>query len=340
MLQEKIVSNGFGFSEVFMYSGVDAGPLGAAMIVPAGGSNVIALPDGAALVPHSRHFTVKKLALHEVRNLEANPKLLQGPSGITPTKRKELSAQILGGKWSFYLVTGTGAHAGLEATALIGGKTAKLKVDVVPQLQVKIAIRQIWTPDPTTRKFVPSGRKPCEPKFECAAMNDIWIPQTNIAFDLVPSPPFHFDPRNEVIRDVLVKTLQITKEEAAAVPKAFDPTGLGEILKTSRPDTTFTIYAANRVGPPHDDSKFGQTNPQYAFSIVSDSRHATTMAHEIGHFLVGEQQWGRAVHPPNEPSISVANKLLMNGNGAEGHKIPFIDAKTRFRPFILRGFRH
>jgi hypothetical protein len=287
------------FWEVFERSGVDASPLSASMIVPAHGANVIAVTDGGLDLAHFHHrkdIEIKKLKAGTVAELQNSLRELLG----AVSANSHLSAQLFNLKPSYLCIKGRkglGSHGTTVVAQARGrGPAAKLNVFVAPKFRVKIAFRQIMTVD-EKGKFVPNSKKTCDPTLECKTINDIWNPQTNIGFDLVPASPFYFDPKVPEIRDTLARTLKLSSADASKVPAAFDPKGLAEILKPTHSGADFTIYLAHRVGTPGDDSARGLTNSERAFCIVADSRINRTMAHEIGHFLVGPKQWNGRIHP-------------------------------------------
>ena len=85
---------------------------------------------------------------------------------------------------------------------------AKLRVAVVDQKKVKLSIRHVQVPG-ADGNLILHSKKPCVPKEECAKMNGVWTPQTNIAFDLISSDPVPIDFREKSTREDLAKAFRL-----------------------------------------------------------------------------------------------------------------------------------
>jgi hypothetical protein len=174
---------------------------------------------------------------------------------------------------------------------------------VLKQKVVKLSIRPVQTKD-DSGAVVAFNKGPVDPQTLLDQMNRVWTPQANIVFELAKTDPVLItdgltarsewaDIRNEKIHASLVKA-----KDANAQLTMF-------LVKTARDGS---------------DVVNGVTDPRYGIALISDSRSATTMAHEAGHYLGALNEQGKFSqeygHQGKDPD------LLMRDGGA-GWKIPF-----------------
>ena len=343
------------FWELFRCIGVDdeAQPF-PGMVVPFGGSNIVVLDtEGKDLRVASDHqgITIEEFDGTALRRqlIEKNIELSQ--LDVDPLYREAMmpTSMFWYTKPRFFRIHGKKGQIGFpgaEVKAFQGRSVAAtLRVVVLKPMPVKIAIRNVTVPDPQG-SIVFHSRKPCDPDKERARMNTVWVPQTNITFDLVPSDPALIDVRDRTTRETLAKGFGLKDPANAVVAPELDPRKMTETfkkLKVGQADVTFFLV---------DRIKMGTENPngvmfsEHGFAVIAGSHGETTFAHEVGHFLGGEVkkgQWDGRDHDvvderrykKGSPELKRAQdqnlRLLMRDGGASW-KIPF-DLAKQFRGF-------
>ena len=161
-------------------------------------------------------------------------------------------------------------------------------------------------------------------------MNAIWTPQTNIAFELVPSSDLEVDHNDPKTQEELTKAYGLkTPATFAAESTVWADKNSGWFAQHRVPGTHMTFFVVHKLHSGGDPiyGKGGETpngtmNRVSGVSFISDSRLPSTFAHEAGHYI------GDMPHEGTE------NRLLMRGEGS-GYQIPFKLAK-RFRESVVK----
>jgi hypothetical protein len=207
--------------------------------------------------------------------------------------------------------------------------SATLQVAVVDRIVLKVAIRNVRARD-AQGKMRYHAKRPGDPAKEVARMNAIWTPQTNIAFELVPSGDLDVDHNDPKTRE------ELTKAYGMKAPATFSPESTvwadknSEWFKQHRvPGSHMTFFVVHKLlsgGDPvygkGGEFPNGTMNRPTGVAFIADSRLPSTFAHEAGHWV------GDMSHQGTD------DKLLMRGDGA-GYQIPFALAK-HFRESIAK----
>jgi hypothetical protein len=334
------------FSEVFRCSGVDESPNVPqkskipGMVIPNGGSNIVALEDGERLRVHSenKHIKIEEIgdtAVIKLARLYLNFKL--AVQDVDSQFRDSYMPHILSTNARFFKLHGKAlvGDPGAVVQASSGGKLeAKLRVVVFDLMKVKLAIGNVTIPDENGRP-VYHADNPCDPQKECDQMNAIWTQQTQITFDLISSDPIFLDDRQRSVRQDVAKALGLNAKEGS-FPAIVDPGKLGIIfdkLKNNKAD--LTMFVVDSLKMPHLQPD-GFTHAEFPISVLAGHHFPSTFAHEAGHFLFGD--WGKDGKQHNLdhpwPSIDPDKTPLMRDGGA-GFKIQF-DLALQARKFFKR----
>jgi hypothetical protein len=278
---------------------------------PTGGPGIVIPHKGAGLVlvdggKHLKLNTVMKPALvvEDIRNPNFRELIVDARHPGATDKTREL-ALLNSGALRLIKITANalvGIGAKVEA---INPRTrtaeAALKVIVLKQKRVKIAIRPVQVRD-DNGVLVYSSQKPIDPSLLLDQMNFIWKPQANVVFELSSKDPVTIDQlkpgQPADITNETLKAAFISKKDPAA-------------------DLTFFMVkrAVNR-----DSNDLGVINSEAGFSLISDDRSDSTMAHEAGHFLGSLSESGK--FSMRYGHQGTASDLLMRAGGA-GYRIPF-----------------
>ena len=161
-------------------------------------------------------------------------------------------------------------------------------------------------------------------------MNAIWRPQTNIVFELVPSPDLDVDHTDPKTREELRIAYGMKDAPTfAAESTVWSDKNSGWFARHRVPGTHMTFFVVHKLVSGGNlatgrgtEPANGTMNRPTGVGFIADSRLPSTLAHEAGHF-VGDM-----------PHDGTDIKLLMRGDGA-GYKIPFALAE-RFRKSLAK----
>ena len=172
------------------------------------------------------------------------------------------------------------------------GAATKLRVAVLDKMVIKVGIRNVRARDAQgTMRY--HAKQPCDPVGEVALMNDIWTPQTNVVFELVPSSDVEVDHNDAKTRE------ELTKAYGMKIPATFtaESTIRAEknsewFLKHKVPGSHMTFFVVHKIlsgGSPEygrgGEIPNGTMNRQIGVSFIADSRLPSTFAHEAGHWV-------------------------------------------------------
>ncbi|MEJ1159001.1 hypothetical protein [Prosthecomicrobium sp. N25] len=335
------------FGEVFRCLGMDEDtPSGVpGMVVAKGGSNFVALLDGKGLKVRATDPTIEVKEVDASGFRENQQKLRESLAKLTDKQAvAALTPPVLPAASRIFQVFGPNAVAfdKAEVRALDGPTPrARMRVAVVPPLEIKIAIRnlQVRQRDGTLANH---AQTPCVPADELVGMNFVWTPQTNIRFVLVPSEPAVIDLGKAETRAAWAAALGLKSADAVAIPSSLPYRR--EVLHVYDPhlvpgaDITFLFVDDLRDGdiPNGVDLDTG-------IVLIAKRRTETTFAHEAGHYLGGDYtkgEWDALKHTWDADKIQKRQddvRYLMRDGGA-GWKIPF-GLVDRFRGFRSRKVR-
>jgi hypothetical protein len=338
------------FVELFRCAGVDEDMRAPGMVIPFGGSNVVAVGnDGkpVKLVSNNSAVVVEEPDPTDIIRTRNDRQVELSQPGVDGAVKAAYMPHGFYGDTSYFRLHGKRplGFPGATLEIFAGGKATgqKMSAVVLDKLPVKIAIQNLQVYD-SSGALVNHAQKPTDPKRELDMINSIWTPQTQIAFELVTAPPSIVDDRDPKTKKLIadaygVKDMAYAKltdtiyaEKAA---KIFDPLRVGA--------ADITIYVVERI----DNAgrlPAGTTLPGETGIFVCGNRFPSTMAHEIGHYLGGEMK-NKAWDPMGHKDDLVYNpkskswdltpedyRLLMRDGGA-GFKIPFAHVK------MYRSFR-
>jgi hypothetical protein len=330
---------GARFLEILRCNGVDQSVSPTGVVVPAGGENQVVLEtDGMDL-----QFQPGVIVLQEFEGLELSRQLLQGVQaalnepGVDPQQKAAFMPTNGWRRPRFFRVRGTITTGfpgkTVHVSSRVHGRTvpnaAALQVAIVDRIVVKVAIRHVRARDAHgTMRY--HANRPCDPAGVVANMNAIWTPQTNIAFELVPSTNLDVDDRDAKTQEELGKAYGLKGAATfAAESTVWADKASGWFAKHRVPGTHMTFFVVHKIHSGGDpvygrggDTPNGTTNRALGVSFIADTRLPSTFAHEAGHFV------GDMGHDGTDVS------LLMRGDGA-GYKIPFALAK-RFREAVAK----
>jgi hypothetical protein len=242
-------------AEDFPNQGVDgnAAPF-PQMIVPLRGSNIVRLNEGADLVLKPEPSNV--IAITEERNF------------IWKSPQKPRFFRIAGQKLS-------GANGVLVKAMRGKAVVAQLRVFVLPEKTFRLAVRPLKT-DPSTFHAT-SLPDELSMRFQ---INEIWIPQANIRFELIKSSPAVIDDQGEI-----ASALNVPFDQGVW----HDTIDLSTYMPVFAPyvDTNadFTIFVVRDISLFFGSDTSGATDPSQKFAVVRQDANARVWAHELGHFL-------------------------------------------------------
>jgi hypothetical protein len=331
------------FWELMRCAGVDedATPF-PGMVVPFPGSNIVVLDtDGRDLKvapnPNNGSIELEEFDATDLRKQLIETSIELSQPGVDSQYKESMMPTSLFWytKPRFFRIRGRKHKIdlpGVQVQAKAGNKVeATLQVVVLDTMVVKVAIRNLKVRNgqgmPTYHAATPvdAGEK-------CNGMNAVWIPQTNVVFELVRSEPAFIDDHDAATRATLAKGFGLKDAETASVPPVIDPLRMEEVfLKHMVPGTQITFFLVDKL----KDGANGQMLPT-GIGFVKSNHGPTTFAHEAGHYLGGSVvggQWknhGHTYDRPREKDI----RMLMRDGGA-GWKIPF-ELVKQFRGFFDR----
>jgi hypothetical protein len=292
------------FKEVFANCGFDAQTAsgGAGIVIPQDGVGFVMLDGGRDLkvVPAAN----VKLTVDEIKDDQRHQVIANSPFPRSTSAKGPAVALLKAGNLRLFKITANKHLAyGVKIDAVNQRKIPEvsLKVIVVKQKRVKIAIRPVQVPD-GRGKVVNLHVNPVDAKALRDEMNAIWTPQANVVFELSKIDPVTID---------LLRPGQEADITNEALKAAF--------IRHKDPDASLTFFMVKRAV--NKESKdLGVINSEAGISLISDDRSDSTMAHEAGHFLGSLSENGKFSmkygHQGKDES------LLMREGGA-GRKIPY-----------------
>jgi len=308
------------------------------MIVPFNGENQVVLEtSGLDLAVHN-----SVIKLQEFEGQELTTELLRGvrdaltKPDVDPQQRDAFMPSLNWQKPRFFRVLGT-ITTGFPGTSLnvlprrMNGSMplATLQVAVVDRIVIKVAIRNVRARD-AQGKMRYHAKRPCDPAREVAQMNAIWTPQTNIAFELVPSSDLEVDHNDPKTQEGLTAAYGLkTPATFSAESLVWADKNSGWFARHKVPGSHMTFFVVHKLlsgGDPvygrGGEFPNGTTNRPTGVAFIADSRLPSTFAHEAGHWVGDMSHQGTDI------------KLLMRGDGA-GYQIPFKLAK-HFRESLAK----
>jgi hypothetical protein len=338
------------FREIFRCAGVDQRHNPPGMVIPLGGSNIVALvdPQRKLKVRSSHHAVdVEELDSTEVvkKTIELNNSLHQ--PGIDSQFKESMLPGLFHGDARFFKIYGKKkavGFPGIDVVAWTGKKAeAKLKVVVLTDMKIKIAIRNVMVPN-ADGVMIYHARSIIDPQLETIIMNGVWTPQTNIAFKLIQSEPLRIDDRQRSFKEELGKAYDIKNVDGLTFHGRVQASKLKDVFKKYKiPEAHLTFFVVDEVLS-NGNSVNGVAISSHGISFISGHRSRTTFAHEAGHFLGGHvdknNTWDGFDHTlerdpaTGKPDYKEDIRMLMRDGGA-GWKIPF-DSVKHFRGFFDR----
>lgn len=332
---------GVRFLEILRCRGVDQDALPyPGMIVPFKGENQVVLETAGVEVAVQNSI----LNLQEFEGQELTTELLrnvQDALSKPDVDPQERDAFMPSTNWQiprFFRILGT-VKTGFPGTSVnvlprrMSGQTpsATLQVAVVDKMVVKVAIRNVRARD-AQGKMRYHAKRPCDPAREVAQMNAIWTPQTNIAFELVPSGDLdvdHSDPKTQE---------GLTKAYGMKTPATFSPEttvwadkNSGWFAQHKVPGSHITFFVVHKLlsgGDPvygkGGEFPNGTMHRPTGVAFIADSRLPSTFSHEAGHWVGDMSHQGTDI------------RLLMRGEGS-GYQIPFKLARHFRESFAKRS---
>jgi len=319
------------FLEILRCRGVDqdATPR-PGMIVPFKGENQVVLETyGMDVQIQSavkfQEFDGRDLTMELLRGVQDE---LSKP-GTDPQQKDAFMPSMVWQRPRFFRFLGT-MQTGLAGTLVnvvarsrgrMPSPATTLEVAVVDRMTLKVAIRNVRARDAQGHMRY-HAKRPVDPAREVAQMNAIWTPQTNIAFELVPSSDVDVDHNDPRTQEELTKAYGL-KSAATFSPEStvWADKNSGWFVKHKVPGahmTFFVVHAILSGGDPvygrGGEIANGTMNRPTGVAFIADSRLPSTFAHEAGHWV------GDMSH------LGTDDKLLMRANGS-GYQIPFKLAK-------------
>ena len=210
-----------------------------------------------------------------------------------------------------------------------------MPVVVLDTMPIKIAIRNVKVPD-GKNDFRFHSLKPADAAKELQIVNEIWTPQTQIVFELIPAQPAIIDDNDPKVQGVIAKSLEIKDLSVAKLNPVITPFKLAPVFAPHRvPGADVTIFYVDKV---RDSSTGliinGNTQPAHSMIFMSAVHGRSTLAHELGHFIGGTRRkgvWGGFTHTYDyepdqkgrEPKLSDEDYRMLMREGGAGYKIPF-----------------
>ncbi|MGA7930651.1 MAG: hypothetical protein WCA20_32220 [Candidatus Sulfotelmatobacter sp.] len=286
------------FQQVMPYAGMDEHTPsgGTGIIVPVGPwGNAVILADGPGLQVDS-----KNVQWDEITDPARHPNW----ANLLPLFHKLKTGAIR-------IINITSDSSGIDnrevtATNMSPHNVVRLTVAVLKQKVVTISIRPTQVRDDHGNWV--SFNAPVDPQSLLEQMNSIWGPQANIVFklpELARTDPASIDGLSPEAKFDLSMVDKALKENTEPPPwfKSF--------ANSKDPAADLTMFLVRRVFHGGEPVK-GTTRLGAGLSWISDDRSDRTMAHEAGHFLLGEP----GHPPPDDPDFLMPE-------GGPGRKIPY-----------------
>jgi hypothetical protein len=305
------------------------------MVVPLPGSNIVVLDtDGKELQVGTHH---KGIQIEEFDATDLRKKLIEtnialSQPGVDRQYKEAMmpTSMFWYTKPRFFRIHGR-KHPidfpGALVEAKAGRKVeAALRVVVLDTMTIKIAIRNVKVRNAQGTPVF-HATMPVDDVAECSAMNAVWIPQTNMVFQLIRSEPAFIDDRDKDTKATLAKGFGLKDANTAVFPPEVDAHKMQDVFRKHMVEGAhLTFFVVDKL---HGGAN-GTTLPA-GMAFVKSNHGATTFAHEAGHYLGGRLVNG-AWDDLKDTERPI--KMLMRDGGA-GWKIPF-DLAERFRGFFER----
>jgi hypothetical protein len=309
------------FRKLFANFGMDEAkkPINAGIIVPLGGTNVVALEGGAGLQVGSRFHPAI-----QVTELKGNEILVASDLvnnfdvsvwGGTPNLnlallRTQVMQLARSTRLRVFQIKGNNL-AGLKATVeATDPKTSSVQATlacyVFDQKPVTVAYRPVQVPD-YQGKLVPFWDGQFDPNAMIDGMNAIWTPQANVVLSLGRTDP--------------AKVTSLKPDSVRAVIQKLTD----ELIPQKDGAAAFTMFL---VRYPYDGNNpcSGVTDPKAGFCLIN-GKTTRTAAHELGHFLGSLSEKGQYSSTYGEKEdIPENNDTLMLQSGY-GRRIPYGDVQ-------------
>ncbi|XUJ35162.1 hypothetical protein ACQ5SK_05290 [Bradyrhizobium japonicum] len=333
------------FQEVFRRSGIDERRSPPGMVVPFGGSNIVALIDPGRKLkvdPNAHALGIKEIDGADTLRRVMQARDTFSKPDIDPQLRAASLPATFNGDARFFEINGRIkpiGFPGLEVVARSAGRKieAKLHVVVLPEIKIKVAFRNVMVPGSGGAPAF-HAKKPCNEQDELLTMNNIWRPQANIRFERVPSDWLVIDDLQAAIKQELANATGMKDASLAIFPDVIDVEKLkGFFVKHKVQGAHLTIFCVDKVW-----SNGGPANGSFArgldLALISSQRGPNTSAHESGHFLgyyskSATKPWDSQGHTlETDPKTGKENraediKMLMRGE-APGGKFRLISSRS------------
>jgi hypothetical protein len=242
------------------------------MMVPLNGSNMVCLFEGTNLILKPERPNV--IAITEVRDRSKVTEFVT-----------QIATLMFGRGPEYRIFRIAGKRLGGVQGALVcamRGKTvvARLRAIVLGQKTKKIAVRPLKTDASTFHaKHLPDEKEYLK------QINDIWTPQANVRFDLIPSSPAIIDDQGEIASALGVDY------DKGVFHDTIDMLKYGPVFRpyVDR-NADFTIFVVRAISTYYGSYTRGVTDTSYTFALVDEDATARTWAHELGHFLI-KKHW-------------------------------------------------
>ncbi|MGY3370107.1 hypothetical protein ACVWZL_007232 [Bradyrhizobium sp. GM2.4] len=217
------------FQEVFRRSGIDEGRSPPGMVVPFGGSNIVALIDPGKKLkvdPNPHALGIKEIdGADTLRRVMQTKDTFSAPD-IDPQLRAASLPATFNGDARFFEIDGRIKpipFPGLEVVARSAGRKieAKLYVVVLPEIKIKVAFRNVMIPGSGGAPAF-HAKKPCSEQDELLTMNNIWRPQANIRFERVPTDWLVIDDSQAAVKQELANATGMKDASLAILPDVID----------------------------------------------------------------------------------------------------------------------
>ncbi|MBB4365849.1 hypothetical protein GGD65_006918 [Bradyrhizobium sp. CIR18] len=279
------------FQEVFRRSGIDERRSPPGMVVPFGGSNIVALIDTGRKLkvdpnPHA-------LGIKEIDGADTLRRVVQARDtfsepDIDPQLRAASLPATFNGDARFFEINGRIkpiGFPGLEVVARSAGRKieARLHVAVLPEIKIKVAFRNVMVPGiGGTPAF--HTKKPCNEQDELLTINSIW-PQANIRFEPMPSDWLVIDDSQAALKQELANAAAMKDASLAAFPDVIEVEKLKSFfVKYKVKGAHLTIFCVDKLWS-NGSSPNGSFARSLDLAFISSQRGPNTSAHEAGHFL-------------------------------------------------------
>ena len=243
------------FQEVFRRSGIDERRSPPGMVIPFGGSNIVALIDPGKKLKIDPN--VDALEIKEVDGTEIRKRLAQARETFSgPDVDKQLQAASLPATFNndarFFEIKGRKkpiGFPGLEVVARSAGRKieARLHVAVLREITIKVAFRNVMIPAGSS---VPAfhAKKPCNAEHELPTMNSVWRPQANIRFEVVPSEWLVIDDSQASVKQEIAAATGMKDASLATFPEIIEVEKLKSFfVKHKVKGAHLTIFCVDKI---------------------------------------------------------------------------------------------